>query len=364
VISLPDLSRADIEQLLHALGMEIDPRVQRGSRMVVKPCPGPAHGGPDRHFGNLHLYMNDKPRLRCFSCNWSGDLLDLVQLVNNCGLREAVKFLGGDFQRPAYFRDDRRPPEARAVATEPPPRAPYISKFLRPFDPLEFRYSRDRGYTSDYCAKMGIRLCEGHRVYDGYIITPLPEGRTFEARKIAEAETFVGKLGFPPGLDLKYMREVYEFWREQNPDDQSDAISYLDAPRVRYPRGTMRNKPFLFRQRDLDVNADVWICEGTAGVPKIYSHITTNVTATFGTEISAAQQQALARFPRRIFVPDRGAPALVMLDRISQEIPGCYVILVDSEDHEEDHVDQLRRGNIIPAQEYVLRRRDEANTKT
>lgn len=56
-------------------------------------CACPIHGGRDR---NLKLFPGEKGYY-CFVCHAGGDVIDLVQQVNGCGLRDAVAWLDRTF---------------------------------------------------------------------------------------------------------------------------------------------------------------------------------------------------------------------------------------------------------------------------
>lgn len=344
-----------------SLGIEYK---SRGPSLLIK-CPNPSHG-VDEHFGNCSIsFKGEKPYAKCFACGFGGDLLDVVQVVRNCSFPEAVSFLNGEI-RSDYFLKPRvnnsgRNRENKTKNNSSSITAADIPKETSPISELRsWQYLGERGFSEFYLRHFNIGLCQYPGVYYNYMITPLPEGNTFEARKIAEYETFLS-LGFEGSL--KEMRSIFRIWQEENPElSELPEVQYLSRPKVLYPSGTMQGKPFIFNQNELDYSQDLFICEGTAGVPKVWNNLSRNVTATFGTEISPLQIEILSKFKgRKIFIPDQGDPALIMLDRVSQILSGCHVIPVTSEDQEPDHVEQLQRewSNILPAQEYVLQRRKQ-----
>lgn len=57
-------------------------------------CACPIHGGHDR---NMKLYGGARGYY-CYVCHSGGDVIDLVQRVNGCGMREAVEWLDSTFR--------------------------------------------------------------------------------------------------------------------------------------------------------------------------------------------------------------------------------------------------------------------------
>lgn len=107
----------DIPELLRRHGLEaleaeaeaagLSPRARR----LRCPFEGCAHKGPERE-RDAQLYAGTHPRIWCFACEATGDLLDLLQATRGWSKQEAIAQLGGQAV-PA------RPPQLRVVHSAP-----------------------------------------------------------------------------------------------------------------------------------------------------------------------------------------------------------------------------------------------------
>jgi hypothetical protein len=111
----------------------------------------------------------------------------------------------------------------------------------------------------------------------------------------------------------------------------------------------------------LDRGQDLYICEGIAGTPKIWSNLSKNVCAVFGAAVSDRQVDLLNEFTgRKIVIPDWDMEnntwdkaTLQMIFRLNKSIADVYVLPVEADDCQDTFVDEILKKP-VSAGEFLL----------
>lgn len=281
-------STYEIESVLNRLGMNWE---KKGGRYWTL-CPNPTHN--DTVAKNFSVKENGSSK--CYACGFSGNLIHITRAKTGMKFGEALEFVGKDKdsilsealrldtnykkEKPTQFKIKKeskffiRPSELHTITDEFISTNPYLSA---------------RGYTSEFCNHYGIKLCKSTskwtEKYDGYIIIPLPELNSFEARNI---------------------------YRENGRD------------KVLYPYGCDNNS-ILFDLTNLR-NEDLIFTEGTGTLPKLYRSGRRNITSIFGKEVTEKQLDLLNSIKgRKIIIMDDDKYGLELVHNLSGVLKNFHV---------------------------------------
>lgn len=302
----------------------------------------------DSDFGNCYVYMNTL-LIYCFRCHFRKGLVNYIAEQKSITINEAKAEIGltSNVEYTGKRKKNEEELPKRSVHRE-------TLESLVDFDPQEFEYTRLRGYTREFLKEFGIKLCYSGK-YTDYMIIPIKELNTFEARKLKEKE----KLSefFKTDGELSTLRSEYKKWRKLNKNITHSALYYLDRPKTLYEPGVLTEKPLIFNESKLDYNSDVYFSEGTASLPKIWRSISKNCSCTFGAILSKKQIETLKLIKgKKIIIPDNDEASLIMARETCMNIPNMYICPVSAKDTDPEYEDQVKSTPIIRASEFAMSR--------
>jgi len=147
------------DQVADRLGLS-----SRGKRYFCPSCQPDGGKTPD-------LSIKDTG-FKCFKCDLSGDLIELVKLVHSCDFVEAVRWIASETGVNVPEIDSKRRKKTkvesvpvRKKARQKPPMAlesGILTAFLdrcRPLEGQALAYLTDRGISADVINRLGIRFC-------------------------------------------------------------------------------------------------------------------------------------------------------------------------------------------------------------
>lgn len=309
----------------------------------------------DENLGSGYINL-DSSVFHCFACGADSNLVSLVIKELNCDYKSALKFIGIEHSIPYEGRRQYREDKAETLRLLGLPPREKFTDFPR--------YMMDRGFTHEFCDHFDIQKCISG-FFRGFMIIPLPEARTFEARKIYEDIT-IQKLLSTSETNLTVLRDSYHAWRKAHRSVKTEITEYLDKGKTLYPSRTLIDKKIIFNLNRLDKDQDLYITEGIAGIPKIWTHLSRNVTATLGSEVSETQIRILRSFrKKKIIIPEEKSDrnqlkaSQKLIINILTQVEGTHVIPVNCPDTSERFVEEIQKAqkDILPASLYIVRER-------
>ena len=343
------IPRERIFATLRSLGIEHTDRPNSGGWIKVK-----CVFHRDQNLGSSFMNV-DTSIFKCRACGTPSNLLKIVEHEKRCTTAEAFRFIGvesGDRDYSVKKKEVSEPRKVIPVSLE--------GVEVREFDPKDYKYTRDRGWTPEFLKRFGIGRAYGKLKREGkegpyevdltgYACIPIPEAQTYEFRKIMEYECL--HEAFPEVEDLKELRKLYD--NHQNKKDLK-YYRYLSRPRTYYPDGSLRDKMILWNQgcnREIDLD----ICEGIAGIPKIWRR-QPNVVATLGSEITPAQIKILQEFQKRkIYNSDNDVASVKMALMLAEHVENSWVRCLTVDDSRPEFDNDYRTAEVIEASRYYIR---------
>lgn len=309
-------STSDIELTLGKLGINY---TKKGNRYWSL-CPNPSHN--DTVATNFSI--KESGNCKCYACGFSGNLIHVIRAKTGIGFIEALDFLGKEASDSIALDSSYKKPKPKDFKVKKESKFFIRDNELHKItDSFIFTnpYLSARGYTESFCNHYKIKLCKSKtkwtEKYDGYIIIPLPELNSFEARNI---------------------------YRENGKD------------KVLYPYGCY-NKSILFDLTNLDIHKDLIFTEGTGTLPKLYRSGRKNITSIFGKEISMEQINLLNSFKKRkILIVDPDNAGIELIHSLYPLVKDLYVynLPFGITDESEDFESLLDSSEIIPALQYLI----------
>lgn len=362
------IDESKIISTLNSLGIKHSDKPNTGNWLSII-CP--FHEDKNLNSSFIHL---ETSIFKCHACGAPPtNIIGIVKHVTRCNYKSALEFIGLEIEDYPGKRESSEKEEEEKL--------PSISYNLDLEDLGEESsyppYLKDRGFTKEFCDYFNIKQCK-NSWYLGYIIIPILEANTFEARKIFERDTICQmRHELFNGDDdswfkdyyltsLPDLRDWYYSWRNKNKNIDNKYTIYMDKSKTLYPKHSLRDKPVIFNQNRLNRNEDLYITEGIAGIPKIWAHITKNITATFGSEISKKQINILNEFKgRKIVIPeapvDRNQTTASdkMISILYKNVDNIWVIPVAEQDTSTRFIEDFRDNmeNLIEGSRYIIRKK-------
>jgi hypothetical protein len=381
----PNLSESDIYQVMGMIQMQYDGAPNKDNWLSVL-CPFHA----DKNFGNAFINMSSA-HIYCFACQEEDHIIEAVRRFK--GFRffsEAIDFVRDMLNLPPEeknltsgrpeVRKRRRPPEEPKVEEKvevvwPEPRLDLV--------PSEYIYTQARGFTPEFIKEFGIYYTE-NSFYDRYMIVPVVQPELgiegFEARRVKEVEvmaSFMDSSVDDPDLKQKFK----EFCNQSNvqwksvqkdgksyktvfvsgvplPKDHPDFrdLFYLIRPKVLYSKNSKLSHT-LFNLQNLDLNEPLYVVEGIGGLPKVWTHLSKNVTSAFGSKMTGAQINLLKLFSKVVVIPDDDEAGFNMVDKLRKEVPNLWVRPVGMDDSRPRYTMKLLNTEEIEGARWVLRKK-------
>lgn len=317
----------------------------------------------DRNLGAAFINL-DTSVFHCYSCGATTNLIGIVKHVQNIEYASACEFIG--VERQSYPGARNEPQEQVNDALEEVKSKINYNLSLIDFDPTSIEYTNQRGWTTEFVDCFNIKFCNSG-FYNGYAIIPISEAQTFEARKLNEKDLLITFFKIDEKLanimSLPRLRAKFKQWCKDNKDLvnqvlKKEVINWelknLLKGKTLYPSDSLRKKPCIFNQDKLDRNSDLYLREGVSGIAKIWTSISKNVSATFGSEISKKQFEVLSQFKRKILIIDNDIAGMKMLKSLVYNVPEIYVIQIDGEDTDVDYIDKVKNATIQDGAQFYL----------
>ncbi len=330
----------------------------------------------DRNLGSAYISL-DTSIFYCQSCKTSSNLYSIVKyLTGFSNPKEIFEYMGqtGNAYYDEALNDKKK--STKPIETINEENKKSIKRKFIPhttlIDPGNYHYTRKRGITLEFINKYQITKCE-FGFYKDFMIIPVIDQRqgieTYEARKLMEHEYLIKFFKEDAGfkrlqrafklyaeknkLSLNYIKKESRYILFKNGREFNDPIQfYLMMPKVLYPSGVNVNNT-IFNIDNLDFEKDVYIREGITGLGKIYIRFKDNITSLFGSNVSENQIEILRQFKgKKIIIPDNDNAGDDMVEKLYQELPGVWVIPVESEDTDNSFANELD-NNIIEGPRYI-----------
>jgi len=327
------LSPHEIVSILDRLGIKRKNKPSKDWLGIA--CPLPQHGSIDKVINNCSVNLKTGV-IHCFACG-SGHILTFAK---NLDIKISEK------------------PTALIKEEKPKPKKIYIedNNYLFthvPLIPNKFYYTVRRGFTQEFCNTFNIRHCLSD-IYDDYMIIPIIDKNKnineFEARKLKEYEI----LKFLYKSTASYERLKNSFRIKEKLKEFDIYENYLTKPKVLYLSDS-RIKETLWNIDNLDFNNTLYIVEGVASIPKIYTHITKNVTSVFGSEVSEDQIEYLKQFKKIIVIPDNDPAGVHMIELLNLELRNFSVCNIQVEDTNPYYIEEIRKKKLQEPPKFIVK---------
>ena len=205
---MQEVTREEVIAILNKLGIQVGPA--HHAKHVDAKCPN----GHNSSFGNFVVYTNGSGNCVCFSCHFEKkSLISLIMHMRKCNYVEAMEFAGRKYELRYDVKRSETPKTLPEKKGEQPEPQIFDYSTTTTFDPNDFVYTRQRGYTREFVREFQIR-----RVISGYrkdfMILPIPEANAYEFKKLVEREKLEEFLGVT-GKSLKEMRALYKLGKRQ-----------------------------------------------------------------------------------------------------------------------------------------------------
>jgi 5S rRNA maturation endonuclease (ribonuclease M5) len=344
------LSKEKIISLLNLLNIEYDTsKISNKGWLSIK-CPLHVENTP---FGAASVNINSGV-IHCQSCGQSISLKKLAEQRNIVSIEDYIpsnivvkpiekkrEIINNDFNF-SYF----------------------------PLNPEKYNYTSIRGYTKEYCERFNIVHCISGDYVD-YFVTPIIDTKrkikTYEARKLCKYEVLQryyknkrSRLSNEERFEKECENKKYRIIKGEIFDEAGNQyfsydLLYLLKPKVLYPfmSGVWAT---IYRIDELNFDEDLWLCEGTATIPKLYQYISENSTCVFGAKITPEQMQILKKFKKRIIVVvDLDKAGYQMILSMYENLNDVWVCVVASKDTDYSFVSDIKKCELIEANKFLIR---------
>ena len=298
----------------------------------------------------------------CFSCHTTTNIYKLISQLKNISYREAVQYIDNEVEVEQAPLNNLQNRNIETIEQQVLDKS--TKKFFNTIpllNPEDYEYTKLRGFTFDFCNEFDIQLAI-NGFYKDYLIIPIRNKYynldTFEARKLCQLQYL--QKWFESREPLSILEKRFSELKEKTHirikngaiidkdglTSTNPTLYYLLKTKVLYePNSPL--KSILWNIDNLDYNRDVIICEGLGSVPKIYQNYSTNVTCTFGSQISDEQILLLNKFKgKKIFLSDWDKASYAMLAKIRNYVENVFVFSEQTDDTEIDFVNKLNQGYI------------------
>ena len=351
------------QQIIHALSqlnIKHNNEVKKDWLGVL--CPLPRHGKPDRHFGNCGIHIPTGV-ISCFACG-SGSIITLYRNTFNLSYEDAIKNILGT----QYYDTNTKEERKEDTVEETPGPSLIDCNFTHiPFNPNNFFYTSQRGFTENFCRTFKITHCISNP-YDDYFIIPVVDKekqiREFECRKLKKYE-YLQKFYDDYISPYDFLNKSFERYIETNQivlkkgklykRDQefyNDTLYYLLRGKVLYPPNSNLYRT-LWNIDNLKYTEPLYVVEGIGSIPKIYENISKNCTTFFGVKISKEQIEYLNKFKTIIHLPDPDQAGYNSVVLLNEKLNNEYLIKdIKIEDTHSDYISTIKNSPNLTPTEY------------
>jgi len=363
-----ELNASQILSCIDRLGIKRESQPNHKGWLLIL-CPNPAHH--DKNMKNCAVNVNTSV-VSCFVCAYKKNLYGVVKDNLNVSFSEAKEFIENTTKYVTTVNNYIPNDESNTVKFDG---KKVEELMLVDFDPEYYKYTKDRGFTKEFCKQFHISLCCS-KPYVDYMIIPVWDKLTnvvsYEARKLKRYENlnkFFETKDMHQGILNRYFND---YVRKNNiiRDKKTgklfsndieifdEILNYLMRPKVLYPINS-KIQDTLFNLDNLDFEKDLILIEGTGGISKIYNYISKNVTCFFGVKLSENQIKLLQRFKKIIHIPDFDKAGYLSVDKLNKELTKKlvhYAVLdVRSEDTDESYIDDIINTKEMSPLDYTFK---------
>jgi 5S rRNA maturation endonuclease (ribonuclease M5) len=317
-------------------------------------CPWHFNGkNIDRNIGNCFAHL-ETGVINCFSCGLKSNVVRVYQLKNNLATYSEAE---DKIRSISPFETILKPVELT-------PRKPKVPVSLLEgetykLEPNKYRYTRLRGFTQEFVDKYGLIRCLSG-LYEDYFIIPVVDRQKgihlFEARKLLQHERLEELLGIKSG-DINELTKIYKSKTEEDlKGKDSQLLFYLSSRKVLYPPNC-EIKSTIWNVDELDFKRDVVVCEGIGSIPRLQEVFGTQVTCTFGSDVSIPQFKYLERFRNIVLLVDPDDAGSKWVGKFHKHFTqkNIFVIKDYAKDTDPDFSKKIQSSAIVSTGEYLLK---------
>ena len=324
----------------------------------------------DKNFGSCSINLTSG-FVKCFVCHY-GDrgssrksIVNLVQDKTGLNYKGAKQFIEeGLFTSYNQTVIEEKPKKRARV------KALYNFTSIE-LNPDEFYYTQQRGFTEEFVKNFNIkRSMSGW--FNDYFVTPIIDSskgiNEYEGRKLKEYEVLCDFYNVE-NAPHKKLKENFSSLCERNRirlnrktyqvyiDDQiidDDRLLYLLKPKTLYISNS-RCQETIWNIDNLKYDETLYVVEGLASVPKIWSYVSKNVTAIFGVSITPEQIEYLKRFKEIIYIPDFDKAGYDSVDFLRKYLNNFLVCDTQYEDTDNEYVESIKKAKLLTFADYVTK---------
>jgi DNA primase len=279
----------------------------------------------DEHFGSCSINI-DNGTISCFVCG-THHINDLLQTNINIQFnytkqpqKEQIKHISKKLSSEKKFN--------------------FVSM---PLKPDEFYYTKQRGFTKEFCETFNIVRCFSFP-YKDYFAVPIIDSK----KSIYECE----------------FRKLMQYEYTQNQNITEDIKYYIDDKKVKYEPNA-RLKETLWNIDNLNRSLPLYVCEGIGSIPKLWQFISKNCTCTFGSQITLDQIEYLKEFPLVRYTPDFDLAGYETVNKLRLYLNNLQIIDTEFEDTDEYFISSLKdTNNIMNPEKYIAKYMIHYNIKS
>ena len=299
--------------------------------------------------------------ISCFSCHQKKNIIKLMMERLNIKYKEAIQMLGGDFSNTSFS-----PVPIIKEKKEVKPHKVDHGFIEVKFDPNKYYYTRQRGFTKEFCKQFHItRALNG--LYDDYLIIPCEDKEKgiieFEARRLMEYEKLqkffncknqsleILKRRFQENISKNKIRLEEGLVIKDGRIIKDDDIKYLLQPKVKYVYESQLYRT-IWNIDNLDYSKELYLTEGLGSMPKIWTHITKNCSAVYGSKIDPEQIEILKKFSKIVVIPDNDEAGRDMI-RLIYHLNNFTIKKIKSEDTDKEYIDEIKKAKEISPRDFI-----------
>jgi 5S rRNA maturation endonuclease (ribonuclease M5) len=350
-----NLSHNDIIQMLNLLGIKHNNQPNAKGWIDIV-CP--LHN--DKDFGNAGINVKTG-KISCFNCKSKIHIQQLYQNIFNQSFK-GFEVVNNDLpQKQEKIKETKSYPTINDYPFEHIALAPKVNKYL---------YTKMREINTGFCSKFNIRHCISDP-YDDYIIIPIIDKQKgiyeFEARKLKEYEML--KKFFGVENTYKNLKSFFNIYKKENKlvyrkgkiiqkaeDIEKEIFDpilyYLMTPKVKYISNSRCNET-IWNIDYLDFNKRLYLIEGCGSLSKIYTYISKNVSALFGSNFTLSQIQYLKQFPEVILLPDPDDAGYQLVVDLHLNLDNLKIQDIGVEDTDKTYIERIQNYEILTASAYI-----------
>lgn len=359
-----NFTRDQIQNAISKLGFRTNNIINDDWLQIL--CPNPSHS--DKHYGNAGIHL-DTGKINCFACGLNISLAKFLVTYHHMTYKQVNEFVTGfSFQQSdtSYVPQQQPPKEKKEKIIQ----LDYDFSFI-PLDPEKYHYTKQRGFTKQFCEEFNIVHCISG-IYENYFIIPIQDKEKnifiYEARRLKEYEVICKYFGVEK-VNSKRMKKRFDLFIQDNglflnsekqvadKDNKiwyDNDLKYLLQRKVLYPYGTDPNLT-IWNIDNLDRKKVLYIVEGFGSIPKIYQYVSKNCSCLFGSQIGNSQLKYLQQFEYIIYIPDNDPAGIASVTVLHNALKDLLIVDIDIKDTDDKYVDTIINTSPIPSDKFMTK---------